>query len=229
MKELPKFSPPRRIPDALKDACIVLDSAYESARCFHETFKASRDKAGSGTTTDLEQDLLRAMLLFACAGLDATIKQIVSDALPSVIRENEEARRQFAVFIEKGLKQKSLEPDGQFQMTRVLATALASPSPQDELIRALVKSLTDNSLQSVDQLLTVASHFALTKDDFIQDLPALREAINVRNHITHEMDVDLRSKNRKRRTRAQGDMLQHTATILDVTQCFLDKVAALLK
>jgi hypothetical protein len=57
-------------------AYSIFTTAHSTAASFLTAFNKSRQtKGGKGTTTDEEQDLLRAMLIFASAGLDALIKQ----------------------------------------------------------------------------------------------------------------------------------------------------------
>jgi len=61
----------------------VICSAYASASSFAHIYK---DRV-SGEPTDEDEDLLRAMLLFAGSGLDAMVKQLIADALPGVIEQ----------------------------------------------------------------------------------------------------------------------------------------------
>ena len=46
--------------------------------------RAKTGRAASGKTSAQDQDLLRAMLVFACAGLDASMKTLIRDALPTL-------------------------------------------------------------------------------------------------------------------------------------------------
>ena len=59
---------------------FILCSAHDAASSFLDTFNKVREaRQAKGTPTDEEQDLLRAMLLFATAGLDSMVKQLVTD------------------------------------------------------------------------------------------------------------------------------------------------------
>jgi hypothetical protein len=62
------------------NARIMLVKAHETASAFLQAYKASR-KGKVGSSADAEQDLLRAMLAFATAGLDATLKEITRECL----------------------------------------------------------------------------------------------------------------------------------------------------
>jgi len=42
------------------------------------------------------------MLLFACSGLDAVVKQLIQDTLATVLDHDEGAQREFKKFVEHG-------------------------------------------------------------------------------------------------------------------------------
>src|SRR5437762_13871303 len=65
-------------------ARLILQYAREARRAFQESCdktRLERQKGGGGALTVAEQDLLRAMLVFAAAGLDSLVKQLIRDAL----------------------------------------------------------------------------------------------------------------------------------------------------
>src|ERR1039458_3496085 len=66
--------------------------AHETAGSLLAGFNSLGQARGRGAPSDEQQDLLRAMLVFAGAGLDACAQQIVRDALPRLAEEHEEAR-----------------------------------------------------------------------------------------------------------------------------------------
>src|SRR5437763_1411024 len=82
----------------------ILERASDSAEALFEAFATVRRARGAhGTATDHEQDLLRAALIFAAAGLDSMVKQLVRDALHSVLRRDPGAQVQFAEFVHSRL------------------------------------------------------------------------------------------------------------------------------
>ncbi|MCU0571086.1 MAG: hypothetical protein MUF49_31540 [Oculatellaceae cyanobacterium Prado106] len=84
--------PTRPKHQATINAYLILCSAHKTASSFLEIFISTENTQESiEQSTDEEQDLLRAMLVFASAGLDSMAKQLVSDALPIVIDNNEGA------------------------------------------------------------------------------------------------------------------------------------------
>lgn len=107
--------------------------------------------------------------------------------------------------------------------TSWVASILASAAPRDFLVNALQKNLADDSLQSRDQLLKAAAHFAITQADVLQDSEVTKKAFDVRNEIIHEMDTNL-SGHKKRRQRASKEMVQYSENILKVGSCFINIV-----
>jgi hypothetical protein len=205
--------------DCLLDAHSILTRAIDSAQSFFEAFGAVRDNRGAkGTPTDHEQDLLRASLLFAAAGLDAVVKQLVRDALSIVISADKGAQQQFADYVQ-GRMARTVPLD-----IKYITQALLSRNPREYFESELVRELTGNSLQSKDQLLRVAAYFAIRADEISSDLPKLKVVFDARNQIAHEMDVLLGQVNRSRRSRAYDIMHDYTSFILATACAFYQRV-----
>lgn len=205
--------------ESLRNAYTILSGAHDTASSFLDIFEKTRDmRKAKGAPTDEEQDLLRAMLIFACAGLDSMVKQLVRDALALVIQRSEGAHGNFKLFIEKRLaRQGILDP-------RFLAEVLSSKDPRDVLVTELVNELTSQSLQSKDQVLRAASFFDIPSNTLAPDLKLLGRIFQARNQIAHEMDVDFDQPNRNRRPRRKAEMITHTTEILRLANTFLVQV-----
>jgi hypothetical protein len=201
--------PPRPKHACLRDAHSILLRAVESAESFFDAFNEVRRARGAkGTPTDHEQDLLRAALMFATAGLDAMAKQLVEDALRVVIAKDVGANSQFREYVQ-GRLARSAAVD-----IKYLAHALVSDNPRTHLQGELIKELTGSSLQSNDQLFRVAAYFAIGADEISRDPTKLKAIFHARNQIAHEMDVLLSQANRSRRSRTYIVMREYTAIIL---------------
>lgn len=158
------------------------------------------------------------MLVFAGAGLDSMIKQLVRDALSLTIDRSKGAEENLKVFISKRLaRQDRLDPS-------FLSSVLASRDPRDVLVSALVDELISQSLQSKDQVLRVASYFDIPSASLATDLRLLERIFRARNEIVHEMDVDFAQTNRNRRPRRKAVMIHHTTEILRLANAFLIEV-----
>lgn len=206
-----------------KNAYYILCSAHEAASSFLEIFeKERRVRKAIGSPTDEEQDLLRAMLVFASSGLDSMLKQLVHDTLPAVICKEKGAHELFREHIERKLK-KGSETD-----IKYLATVLACPDPRQTMMRDLVDSLRANSLQSKDQLLKVGAHFNILSAKLSSDFDFLQKIFEARNQIAHEMDIDFTQSNRSRHSRRTKDMIAFTNEIFRISDFCLRHVDSCL-
>lgn len=206
------------VPDSplLTDAHVVLASAHASCSSLRQAFVAA---GREGQPNEHDQDLLRAMLAFATAGIDAMTKQIVADALAEIIGVQEGARAQFETFLKRRLSR----DDGH----EMMAKALAASDSRDQLIGALVGELTARSLQSREELSRVGAHFDVPTHEFISDPVALDAVFHARNQISHEMDIDLQG-GLDRRERNYADMVSYANTVFRVARDLLREVDARL-
>jgi hypothetical protein len=196
-------APPAVGHPAIDDAHRVLVGAHSACDALYEAF-------GTSTTpdapTDHQQDLLRAMVVFASAGLDSMVKQLVTDALPLLIVSDREAQEQFRIYVERQLKTA--------ENARVLANALVADNTREQIILGLVAELRSGSLQSVDELARAASFFAIPAAEVMPDINTLRIAFRARNEIAHEMDVDFSTAASIRRQRGLEELERHANAIL---------------
>lgn len=207
-----------------QNAFVILRNAHKSASSFLDIFNSTRRARGArGTPTDEEQDLLRAMLLFATAGLDSMVKQLVRDALPKAIETNEGAKAKLKDFMARRLRRRGDELDYDW-----LADVIVDESPRGRVVNELVADLTSGSLQSGEQLLRVAAYFDIPSISIAENIEKLKNIFDVRNEIAHEMDVDFSQPNRNRRPRARGQIVSDTNEVFRVANNFLLEVSARL-
>ena len=202
-----------------QSAHLILCNAHDAASSFLDIFTSARkNRKAKGTPTDEEQDLLRAMLTFASAGLDSTVKQLVSDALPAIIDRDPGAGDMFVRFVERRLT------SGEGIDRRFLAGVLAHVEPRNRLLEELVEDLRSGSLQSRDQLLRTASFFNIPSHKISDNPQLLTDIFRARNQIVHEMDIDFEQSNRNRRPRAKSPMTSHTNELFRIGRVFLAEV-----
>lgn len=208
---------------ATQRANLILRHAHVSAGNFLNAFEIPRRRRrrAGGAPTDLEQDLLRAMLLFATAGLDAMVKQLIRDALPIVVDADPGAHSELEKFIHARLKLREDDSKAAATDYKFLAVLLANKSPRSGAIDELVRRLTANSLQSKDELLRAAAHFAIQPNQLTDDITAIHNIFKVRNEIAHEMDIDFDQRNRRRFPRRRDDMVEYTNHIMQASAKFL--------
>jgi len=211
----------------LRKACWILTNCYSAVSYFHEIYKILRKKEKGGTTAE-QQNLLRAMLLFSAAGLDAVVKQVIRDSLEMVISKDSGAKEMFKSYVESRIKKVELIESTPREVvtinTKFLSEVLTDNNPQKKLIIDMVDKLTGDSLQSVDQLLRIAAYFAIPREKIIKNLNLAKDVFIARNQITHEMDVNLEQIRCNRRQRSQKDMALYTNTINEISWLFIENI-----
>jgi hypothetical protein len=204
--------------ESVLSAHIILCNTHKACSAFLKQFEDIRKyRKAKGTPTDEEQDLLRAMLAFACAGLDSMAKQLIRDALSQVIIKDEGAAAMFFERTKKTLYKENI------LNTDLLLQSIMTESPREVLLQDLVRELTSESLQSADELFRVASYFNIASKDLAPDPRELRRIFKIRNEIAHEMDIDFTQPNRNRHPRARDNMIDDVNVIFNVAKAFLEK------
>lgn len=214
---LQKYHPAKPQHDAVQTSYNIICNAHKACSSFLKQFEdIRRYRNAMGTPTDAEQDLLRAMLAFACAGLDSMAKQLVRDALPILVQRDEGVAAMFFQRSKKALyKDSVLDAD-------LLLRSIMVDNPRDVLMLDLVRELTAGSLQSVDELFRVAAYFNIPSKQLSPDPNDLRRIFNARNQIAHEMDIDFTQRNRSRRPRARDGMINDVNVLFCVAKVFLE-------
>ena len=217
-KRLKKNLPQKPKHEKLQNAYIIITNSNKACSALLKQFEDIRKfRKAKGTPTDAEQDLLRAMLVFACAGLDSMVKQLVRDALPIVIIRDRGAEE---VFIEH--TKKTMYGKGNLNIDLLLRSIIMDDH-REALVQDLVFNLTAGSLQSVDELFRVASFFNIASKDLSGQPAELRKVFSMRNQISHEMDIDFGQRNRNRRPRARDTMIDNVNLIFGVAKVFLEE------
>jgi hypothetical protein len=166
------------------------------------------------------------MLVFACSGLDAVLKQLIHDGLQAIIEIDPGAHKEFEKFAERRLRKLS-RANASDEVVGIdssfLSTLFTSNSPRQVLLVELRNNLLKDSLQSVDQIAKVASNFAITKQQVISSDEETKKAFEIRNQIIHEMDSDLASED-NRRQRTADEIKPLCENVLAVAERFVQLV-----
>jgi|SRR5579872_5785629 len=210
---------------ACEKARTILERTHESAAALLKAFDLLRTPRGRrtarvGMTTDEEQDVLRAMLVMAAAGLDAMTKQLIRDALPLIAHRNSRARaelekflaRQFAVDVQSITAGRS---------ARFVAGLLSASDLPSRAVALYVEDLTAGSLQSAEELSRIAAAFGLTREDLGTNFEDLRDIFRVRNKIIHDLDVNLEAAGRVRNMRTRPRMAADANALLQASEDLL--------
>lgn len=161
-----------------------------------------------GRLPESEVDLLRAAIVFTCAGLDASLKQLIRDTLPHVLNISDDAQDEFVKFVER-----IIGPGGTLDPKR-MARYLSSPDPRGLLIEDYIDDLTGSSLQSLEQIRRASKALGIADEEEIRNyITEVRELFEARNHIAHELDLQHPEKRGDRARRSRK--LQETKNICE--------------
>ena len=208
----------------------VAQRAKKSVHHFYSALDAIRSRSKRGALTDEEQDLLRAALVFAGAGLDSAVKYLVRDCVRELAGSDPGVTEKLEEFVRRKIRSEPEGP-GEIAGAKFLSKVLVSTSPQSRLIEEYVLELTGESLQSKEQVATAAGALGVSTPELGVDLSELHDAFLVRNVIVHELDVNLektqarRSRNSRRRQEMEG----LASRLLDVTENLIAAVEAKLE
>jgi hypothetical protein len=199
-------------------AALILEHTHESVAALLKAFDLARSVRGGkkpsrGMTTDEEQDLLRAMLVMAAAGLDSMTKQLIRDALPLIVHSNERARDGLEKYLARQLTG-DVELITAGRSPKFVAMLLSSSDLPQRAAAKYVEHLTAASLQSAEELLKIGAAFGLTGAELTTDFQTLRPIFGVRNKIVHELDIDLTGARRKRNLRGKADLVRYSNALL---------------
>ena len=206
-------------------ATVILNCAHESASSLLNLFELLRAKRGAGTprgmTTDEEQDLLRAMLVMAAAGVDAMIKQLIRDSLPALVMADPKVKEGLESFVSGQIRgEERNTPSGR----KFLAKVLAAPSHQAQVIEEYIGDLTGGSLQSADSVLSTANALGIAPKSLGVDPKALKKIFDIHNDIIHELDINLEAERRIRNLRSRSAMIASTDDLFKVAANMRDAV-----
>ena len=198
----------------LQKAFLVLGYTHDSVHALRETVKLVRAKR-SGSLTDEEQDLLRAMIVMAASGLDAMTRLAVESALPFLWRHDESILRSFQEYLSRRLKVDGADRTSS-DASRLLAELFTAQDLQEAAINEYIASLTGGSLQSTDALYRICDALNITKK--IIDKEALKPIFEDRHRIIHVFDVDFAAPKRNRRSRRISDTIAVTNQLLNTAE-----------
>ena len=169
----------------------------------------------AGAPKDEEQDLLRAALVLAAAGLDSLTKHLIRESLPRLVEIDPAVLHGLEDFAARRMKG-DITGESDSRGIKFLAKVLAARSQRDRLIEEYVDDLTGSSMQSPDQLMLAAAALGLEPRETGIDTKVLKPIFDTRNDIIHELDIDLAGTTRKRHSRTRSKMLADAAALLKV-------------
>ena len=221
----------------LQNAHAVLLYAIDTVESLLNLYHFLRtQRSARGISTHAEHDLLRAMLVFACAGLDSFLKQALKDAYSIVLDKSSSASDALEKFVSRRITQfgepgKADDEEAiELKLDRkFLAKALTSRSPRDSMIKESQKVLAAGSLQSQSEISRIVSHLGLDEKAIGLDQAQLRSVFDRRNKIIHEMDMQI-GRGRGNRVSPNKEEAERSALyILSLTSEILDQLDLIIR
>lgn len=197
----------------------VVNHAEKSVNGFLDAFTAVRRDRGTsqGAPTDVDQDLARAAVVFAAAGLDSCIKHLIKDSIHSLSAFDQKVGDKLDKFVKKLISADS--PDR-------LAAALLADSPRQSLVDSYIYDLTGSSLQSFEELSKGAGALGIDVTLLTQQKNEIVEIFKTRNRIIHELDVKFEAQQgqRDRNGRTKSQLSQDAKLLISLAKSFIQSV-----
>ncbi|MDD5502609.1 MAG: hypothetical protein PHH26_03995 [Candidatus Thermoplasmatota archaeon] len=215
----------------IKNSFLILEHTHEAARTLLRAFDIvrKRRKGGrKGGTTDQEQDILRAMLVLAAAGVDSMTKQLIRDSLRLLLPKQPAARLELRKFVHRKLRIDGAETNPE-EFREFLTNLIVAETVQAQAIGEYIGYLTSSSLQSAEELIRAARALGVGQDEIKLDAERLKRIFTARNQIIHELDVRFGAPKRNRRVRKRSEMIDDSNYLLDLGEKVLLAVGARLQ
>lgn len=215
--------------DNLRKSGMILQYAHEAVRALLQAYDDVTEARGEhqGSLAESEQDLLRAMLVLAAAGLDSMTKQLVRDTLPDLVEVDDRVQQGLETFVARRLRRDRDVSGG--DAVKFLARLLVADSHQKQVIREYIDDLTGRSMQSPEEVMRAAYALGLDPGEMNINPDLLRSIFGIRNSIIHELDIDFNSPSCSRQPRTRDEMIEYTNALLATGESLLVAVAEKLE
>lgn len=214
--------------------------AVFSAYTLNRVKKISEGKSTQGKFTTAAQGAMRSALLFAGAGLDRTLKQLVEDTLPGLVEAEAAVFERLQKFAESHLSSKDAAGIDPKSLVKILLSQ--GQTPKEIIIKTWQDDLTASSAQSAQRVSDIASALGVVDDSIRRrispsnrrDKP-LERAFIARNEIAHELDMvapksGARERFERRQTeRTVEEVKTFVRELVDVGQLIVNDVSQRLK
>jgi len=210
----------------------MLADAHESTSEYLKAFVSLGDVAlkepddeKDGSAFRRGQELLRSMVVVACAGLEAALKEVLRGTLDPLASSDMMVATRFEAWVARTMK----DPENSDFMAHVFASL---EPPRHVLIRGYVSEKVSDSLQSTRGLEETIAALGLGKGTLDREsLASVHQAFECRNQIIHEYDFMEIGGRVARRARTVEEMVGHVNTLFDagdrILTAAVDRVEAM--
>jgi len=205
--------------DLTSKAKTVIVHARDAVETFLTAFETIYAQQGRGRPGHAEQDQLRAALVFAAAGLDSTLKELIRGTVRDLATFDSAVRKELETFVSRQIRGEGDDLEANYG-SKFLAKILVSDTPLQGIIEEYVLELTGASLQSADQVFKTLRALGLNPSEIAGQMAHLKKIFSIRNQIIHELDVNLRAQQgrRNRNDRARDEMTEYAELLLNIAE-----------
>jgi len=178
-----------RAQNFLDSAIFAVKNALVAASRQRAVRLAFEGKTPTGRPSESDQDLLRSAILFAGAGLDSTIKQLVRDAIPALVEVRPSAQSLLQAFARR-----VIERGGSIGSGELVELFFADDS-KSYLVHRYIADLTLGSMQSSNRVRDIARALGMDDASFFKRVDpdksdrTLNKMFVARNEIIHQLDL----------------------------------------
>lgn len=232
--QLPALNLPSRVHPrvgaARQQLCVAhttLQGVFESlhvVRCSSAGYAAN---VGRGRLKEGEVDLLRCAIVLGGAGMDAVLRRLATDALPTMLAspgKHPQAARKFKQHISEQVKEKGAP--------KSWIEAILADDPRPEMIRLYVDALTKSSLQNETDLKRLRDALGV-REAVVSDetIAALKGFLIARNQVAHDLDLKRPDDETRgtRYSRTVPTVLDQCHQLIQLNSTFVIEVSSLLK
>lgn len=183
--------PERRVHPQAAPANKHLSVAHTTLRGVFDSLHVVREAASAGggdargRLREPEIDLLRSALVLAGAGLDAVVRRLARDALPTLLAvgsSQSAAHKVFKTHVSVRVREKA--PSGNW------TDAILSDDPRQAMIHNYVSERTQGSLQSEKDLKGMRDALGVAKESISDEqIAGLGPFLTARNQVAHDLDI----------------------------------------
>ena len=226
--DLPRVHP--RVSAARQQLCVAHTTLQGIFESLHVVRTASANQAGGGARGRLKEgevDLLRSAIVLAGAGMDAVLRRLATDALPTLLESSAKhpaAAKKYRRHVSDQVRDK--------KAPGCWVQAILADDPRPEMVRLYVDALTKASLQSETDLKRIRDALGIdtstVPDEFISGLKGFLIA---RNQVAHDLDLKRPDDDTRgtRYTRTVPKVLEQCNEVVNLTSTFVTGVSDLLK
>lgn len=208
-------------------AHTTLQGIFDSLHLVRTAASEAPGGSARGRLREGEVDLLRSAIVLAGAGVDAVLKRLVTDALPTLLESP--ARHPLATKKYKEHVGRQFRKEG---ASKSWIDAVLSDDPRPQMVQLYVEHLVTGSLQNETDLKRVRDALGIEPDELPDDrIARMQGFLTARNQVAHDLDLKRPDDETRgnRYTRRVPTVISQCDDAIDLTRTYVCLTSELLK